>query len=138
ILKLPNGTDQWVDITKDEPFKYALGLAVDRQGNVYAVDGNLNTSSSNTSRVLKLPYGGPSWVNLTDNPSSFNSAIDIAVDGIGNVYVSDVPNNITSANGRIFKLEAGGNTWTNIVPAVTPGNPPFLIYGIGVDKYDNL
>jgi uncharacterized repeat protein (TIGR02543 family) len=140
ILKLPNGTNSWVDITHGETLKYALGIAADNQGNVYAVDTNYTSGTpTGTERILKLPSGTSTWVNITGTPSPFMYPIDIAVDGEGNVFVSDIPSgSVGLTGGKIYKLPAGDTTWTNVAPATIPGSLPFLAYGLNVDKYDNL
>jgi len=137
ILMLPQGTESWVDITHGETLNYALGLAADRHGNVYAVDGSMLTNDTTTPRILMLPNGGSSWVEITGSPSPFQNPIDIAVDGEGNVFVSDLPYGGPTA-GSIYKLPAGDIAWTNVAPATVSGGMPFLAFGIHVDPFDNL
>ncbi|WP_284643449.1 S-layer homology domain-containing protein [Paenibacillus silviterrae] len=138
ILKLPYGTNFWENITYGQSMNYAYGVAVDKYGNVYAVDGKLNTDSMATPHIIKLPAGGTSWVNISGNPSPFVYPVDIAVDGEGNVFVSDLTNTNVNNNTKIFKLPFGETTWTNIAPTSPAGAMPFIAYGIHVDKFDNL
>lgn len=128
LWMLPRGADEWVDITKGAAFKYALGVAADQQGNVYAIDGGDNSSSpAAPPRILKLLKEAPSWVDITGASSPLSRPYDIAVDGEGNVIVSD-------AAARIYKLPVHDENpaWTNIAPA------SFIPTGIGMDNFDQL
>ncbi|WP_276355730.1 S-layer homology domain-containing protein [Cohnella caldifontis] len=145
IWMLPHETDEWVDITKNEPIQYAMGVAVDRQGNVYAVDSNSEPNNPLAApRILKLlkeeSSWAPSWDDITGTSSPFNLPYDIAVDGEGNVFVSDLPDGPALPGGGIYKLSANddNSAWTNVVPATADGKNAFMPYGIGIDKFDNL
>ena len=69
------------------------GLAVDRAGNVYIVDGGHNL-------VVKVPAAGGSAVTLPF--TGLSSPDGVAVDSTGNVFVSDTGNN------RVVELPVGG------------------------------
>lgn len=130
ILMLPHGSSLWKDITYDASMHYATGIAADREGNVYAIDSTLDGGDSSTPpRILKLSQGGEHWQDIAE--SVFEHPIDIAVDGEGNVFVSDLAEGI---GGEIRKLPYLDDEWTN----VTPAGIPFMTYGLGVDQYDNL
>jgi len=75
-------------------FKLLVGVAVDTQGNVYAVD-------SSNNRIQKLSPNGEllaEWGTYGSAPGQFPSPTGVAVDAQGNVYVAD------SQNHRIQKL----------------------------------
>lgn len=135
IMKLPYGENEWDDITHGETFIYAHGVAVDHQGNVYTIDRGLDQDhTGNTKRIMKLPSGSQQWGNTTENQSVLSNPVDIAVDGEGNVFVSQGP----SGNGlfNVLKLPAGETAWTDITPANSA--PGFFYYGITVDQFDNV
>jgi len=77
------------------------GVAVDAAGDVYVADAN-NTAGvaadANTNRVLKLPAGSSTAVELPFTGLSHPEAV--AVDAAGNVYVADY------GNYRVLKLPA--------------------------------
>jgi large repetitive protein len=62
------------------------GLAVDRNGNVYVVDGADN-------EVTEMPAGCTSSICRTPLGGGFNDPFGVAVDASGNVYVADSGNN---------------------------------------------
>jgi|GEM_PF-7070910 len=137
IMKLPYGDDEWDNITYGETFAYGFGVAVDSQGNVYAVDGK-NGSAPFSPRIMKLDEDKdetPEWEDITGAPSIFSYPVDIAVDGAGNVYVSQSPETV-GQQSRMFKLSADGGPWVDISPATA--SPGFIAFGVSVDNYDNV
>jgi DNA-binding beta-propeller fold protein YncE len=74
-----------------------LGVAVDSAGNVYITDSSKN-------RVLELPAGSSTQVELSF--TGLNNPWGVAVDTAGNVYVADNSKN----NGRLLELAAGLST----------------------------
>jgi uncharacterized repeat protein (TIGR01451 family) len=81
------------------------GIAVDKSGNVYVTDGSYNTVRKITrTGVVTTLAGTPGAAGSTDGTGSaarFHFPFGIAVDGTGNLYVSDQSNHtirkITSA-----------------------------------------
>jgi uncharacterized repeat protein (TIGR02543 family) len=140
IVKLPYGTTSWVDLTSDTAkMKAVLGIAVDPQGTVYAIENVLRTSENTavvTPKIWSLPKDGTTWNDISGVSPAFTNPFDIAADGEGNVFVSDFPGNNNIMNGtKIFKRGAYESTWTNVVPA---GTMPFVSFGIDVDPFDNV
>jgi hypothetical protein len=125
-------------------FNNPYGLAVDGNGNVYVADsGNgiireispagVTTTIAGTAKV----YGS---ANGTGAAAEFNVPLAVAVDGSGNVYVSDYSNSnvrkITSS-GVVTSL-AGNTGITGYADGTGAGaefNSPF---GIGVDGSGNV
>ncbi len=146
ILRLASGSNSWQDITYGEDMRYAMGVTADAQGNVYAVDSDNSSNSSvlTPPRVLKLAAGDDEWVDIANADSDFGNSIvfDIVSDGAGNLYVSVLTmtnGNSSLSGGKVLKLPAGGTDWINVSPAADPSSMiPFIPYGLGIDKYDNL
>ncbi len=149
VLRLMNGATSWEDITPDLTMRYAMGVTADPQGNVYVVDSNNSTSSSSSTtlsppRVLKLAVGDDTWVDISNSDSEFGDSVvfDIVADGEGNLFVSVLTTSIGGSGiggGKILKLAAGETDWVNVTPAADPNSViPFIPYGLGIDKYDNL
>ena len=120
------------------------GVAVDSAGNLYV-------SSTDSHRVVKIDTGGNlsffAGTGLPGSPtpgtatsSKLNSPRDLAVDSVGNVYISD------SDNNRIVKVTPGGTlsifagTGSFGAPTAGPATSSALGYpsGIAVDSADNV
>ena len=76
-------------------FSFPTGVAVDGSGNVYVADSNHTIRKVTSAGVVSTLAGsaGSSW--STDGSGSaarFNNPFGVAVDGSGNVYVSDRSN----------------------------------------------
>jgi hypothetical protein len=80
----------------------AIGIAVDSGGDLYIAA----PSSPTSSRVLKETFSGGNWTE-TAFGSDLNYSDAVAVDGSGNVYISD------AFNSRVLKeTPSGGNFGT--------------------------
>src|SRR5580765_568256 len=91
------GTGGFTDGTgSDARFGSVNGIAVDKAGNVYVTDGSYNTVRKITrAGVVTTLAGTPAAVGSTDGTGSaarFHFPFGIAVDGTGNLYVSDQSN----------------------------------------------
>ncbi len=131
---------QWGSFgNNDGQFYFARGVAVDQQsGMVYVVDmGNHRVkkfdTSTNVLPQLVAKWGGgigPGHASSAQaqEPGQFRSPWGIAVDGAGNVYVSD------TGNQRIQKFDRDGNfvtQWGGFGNAEGQFNFP---YGIELDQ----
>ncbi|BBH22131.1 hypothetical protein Back11_34760 [Paenibacillus baekrokdamisoli] len=81
-------------------------IAIDRDGNLYVADTQNN-------RVQKRDATSEAWSDWKksdgrsgNGPGEFNQPYGVAVDGKGNVYVTDTDNH------RIQKLDAADGTWS--------------------------
>jgi len=106
-----------------------MRIAVDTQGNLYAVDRSHRILMINTQGILSV-IGGTGTPGFSGDggqaaAAQLSSPFGIAVDGNGNVFVAD------SDNNRIRKIAPGG-----VITTVAAGlDGP---YGIAVDGAGNL
>jgi hypothetical protein len=112
-------------------FKNPVAVAVDSVGNVYVAD-----TKNPSAQIVKLPPGGGDLVIVpgTQFPALVGSGIKapngVAVDGAGNVYVSD----------------SGANAVIEVPAASGPGSTPFALNfpgvstpsGVALDASGNL
>ncbi|PRX59211.1 DNA-binding beta-propeller fold protein YncE [Cohnella sp. SGD-V74] len=114
VQKLIVSTNTWSEWKKSDggsgsdlgEFNRPSGVAVDGSGNVYVAD-------SGNHRVQKLTLSGNAWsewVKSGGGPGTglgeFLTPTGIALDSIGNVYVTD------SVNHRVQKLTVSTNGWS--------------------------
>lgn len=145
------GTNGSADGTnKAARFNGPVAIAADTNGNLYVADFNNNT-------IRKITPAGTNWVvstlaglagsggsaDGTNSAARFNLPDGVAVDGAGNLYVSD------SGNNTIRKLKPVGTNWvvTSLAGMVGAtgsangvGNSALfnVPYGIGVDAAGSL
>ena len=112
-------------------FKNPVAVAVDSVGNVYVAD-----TKNPSAQIVKLPPGGGDLISVpgTQFPALVGSGIKapngVAVDGAGNVYVSD----------------SGANAVVEVPAASGPGSTPFALNfpsikvpsGVALDASGNL
>jgi sugar lactone lactonase YvrE len=108
-------------------------VAVDGSGNVYVAVTNGGTSTTG-SIVILTPSGGGAYaqstLSATNGPMGLSFPQGIAVDGSGNVYISD------SGNSRVLKETLSGGIYTQSILVSFPNllNP----VGMTVDSNGNL
>jgi len=100
--------------TKND-FNFIGGLAVDKQGNVYATDGNL-IKKATPAGVLSIFAGQSASGNVNGNGANalFNYVTGLTIDGNDNLYVCD------RFNKQIRKITPAGDVSTFAVLTFQP------------------
>jgi len=114
ILRFDADTSLDAEWGLDEDFGTPEGIALDSLGNVYATDAGSDSDTVRVDRVLKYSpsgqlvaawgefgHGGPTAEDPY-HPVQFAGPRDIAIDGEGNVYVTD------EGNCRVQKFTSSG------------------------------
>ena len=122
-------------------FVHPVGVAVDSLGNIYVAD-----TANPSAQIVELPPGGGDLVTVGTSQfptligSSLRSPAGVAVDGAGNIYVSDIGNNnvveIPSASGPgsaafVINLTTMNGAGTGLTSLSNPG-------GLALDANGNL
>ncbi|WP_166727778.1 cadherin-like beta sandwich domain-containing protein [Mucilaginibacter gilvus] len=124
-------------------FKNPFGLDVDAAGNVYVADFN-------NSAIRKVTPGGvvttlagngaAGYINANGSSARFNMPGDVAVDAIGNVFVTDSYNSVIrkiSPNGDVVTFAGAGGYFDRIDGIGANANFGFPI-GITFDPSGNM
>ncbi|MDB5257649.1 MAG: hypothetical protein JWM14_2344 [Chitinophagaceae bacterium] len=124
-------------------FSNPLGIVSDASGNLYVADFGNNRIRKITPGGLVTTFAGTTVsgsVNGVGKAASFNGPFGIAIDGSGNIYVSDYGNNLirkitsaglvstfiqnthatglaTDASGNLYAADSDGNVIVKITPA---------------------
>jgi len=145
IKYYPNGDTAWVRRYNGpaNDTDYALTIAVDGSGNVYATGKSADTGTSYDYATIKYyPNGDTAWVRRYNGPGNYwDCAYAIAVDGSGNVYVTGrslqgtYP--IYQWDFATIKYYPNGDTaWVRRYNG--PGNNNDHAYDIAVDSSGNV
>ena len=133
-------------LTSTYNFTGAIGVTVDRQGNIYVSD-QLTRDNGGIGRVVKLSSAGellavfPDVSNPATSDYNFTDATGVAVDSAGNIYVADFETIDNGGFGRVVKLSSAGEL-LNIFPDAS--NPLTSNYnftgavGVTVDSQGNI
>jgi sugar lactone lactonase YvrE len=125
-------------------FDFPFGVAVDGSGNTYVADATNNTirkiTSSGVVTTLAGLAGSPGSVDGTGSAARFDQPIGVAVDGNGNVYVSE------QRNATIRKITPAGVVSTLAGLAGSNGSTDgtgsaarfYLPAGLAIDSSGNI
>lgn len=117
----------------------ARAIAVDRNGHVFVTGSSQTSNSADYVTIAYATAGVPLWTNRYRYPGPGTSvATAIAVDGIGNVFVTGIS---ADANGytdfaTVAYSNSGVALWTNRYSG--PGNGDDRALGIVVDDTGNV
>jgi len=113
-------------------FNNPSGVAVDGSGNVYVADTHNYTIRKVTPAGVVITLAGlagsPGLLDATGSSARFNQPVGIAVDGSGNIYVTD----LIGATGYLRKVTPAGVVSTRTLTGF--GAP----IGVAMDKSGNL
>jgi sugar lactone lactonase YvrE len=135
IYELPVGTTTLIPLFDEEAAGGGLGLTVDARGNVYFATLEGGVVYEIPASTLAVPANLP-LTNLTANVlvgAGLAAPVALAVDGAGNLYITETGNFTGTGGCTIQEWPAGGNT---LIPLVTNG----LVnaFGLAVDGSGNL
>ncbi|KPL02942.1 MAG: hypothetical protein AMJ90_04490 [candidate division Zixibacteria bacterium SM23_73_2] len=117
----------------------ASDIAVDDSGNVYVTGWNFKVSDCDYATIKYFPNGDTAWVRTYDGPANeADSALAIAVDNAGNVYVTGTSySSTTEFDFATIKYYPNGDTaWVRRYDG--PGNDYDQGYAIAVDDNGNV
>jgi uncharacterized protein YgiM (DUF1202 family) len=133
----PNGDTAWVR-RYDGPEHFsdsAVAVAVDEWGHVYVTGSSWISQTDCDYLTIKYsPNGNMSWLRRYDGPASGRDhAADLALDNIGNIYVTGV----SSRDYATVKYDSSGNeVWVRRYNG--PDDGPDVASAIAVDDYGNV
>ena len=137
-----NGDTAWVRRYNGPGSDYdrASAMAIDDYGNVYVTGWTLSATTDRDYATIKyLPDGDTAWVRIYDGAASgWDAAYAIAVDGLGNVYVTGESEEVgTYGDYATVKYNPNGDTlWVGRYNG--PGDPVDYPYAIAVDGSGNV
>jgi len=126
-------------------FNKPYGVAVDVSGNVYVADALNYAVRKITADGMVSTIAGDGFSaeeNGPDDPYTFQSPLDVTVDGIGNVYVADYYRIIKIAANGDFSAFAGPFILNNVSYASVDGPPETADFvgaaGVTIGRSGNL
>jgi uncharacterized delta-60 repeat protein len=143
----PDGNELWMEAARYDGPGYrhsidiARSIAVDDAGNIY-VTGHSNGSGTEAdyATIKYDPDGNQLWVKRYDGDleNSWDSAIALALDSSGNIYVTGYSNGSgTDRDYTTIKYDPTGNEqWIKRYDG--PGNDDDVAADLAVDSSDNI
>ena len=124
-------------------YQFGSSIAVDSAANIY-VDG-YSTNGNNTVVVMSsagtLLHAYPNALNTVHNNYAFGFITGIAVDGVGNIYVSDEFASDNGGLGRVVVLSPTG-TLLHVYPNASDSDANNYhfddVFGVAVDSAGNI
>jgi uncharacterized delta-60 repeat protein len=133
-----DGLQLWVARYEEGDQDVPVSLKVDHAGNVYVTGRSYNGTSSDYATVKYDPNGNELWDALYNSPYGyFDSASGMAVDTLGNVYVTGRSYNGTSSDYATVKYDPSGNElW--VARYNGPGGGEDEPSSLGIDTSGNV
>ena len=135
-------TQEWVS-RYNEPGNgedYARSIAVDGSGNVYVTGRSRSMGSVTNDDYATIKYnstGIEQWAERYNGPENGNDwAYSIAVDGLGNVYVTGLSGGVSDDYATIKYNSSGDSVWISRYDG--PSNCSDYAYSIAVDGSGNV
>jgi hypothetical protein len=121
-------------------FSFPSGVAIDANGNVYVADYQNNAIRKISGGMVTTLAGGTQGdADGTGTAASFNQPDDIAIDNLGNLFVTDWANHkirkVTSAGVVTTFAGSGAAGFVNGTGTAASFNHP---WGIAIDGNNNL
>lgn len=120
-------------------YDVAKAIARDNLGNIYVTGASMGSGTDYDFATIKYDdTGGTVWVRRYDGPGSGEDwATDIAVDTIGNAYVTGMTYNGSNLDYVTIKYDPDGNElWTRAYNG--PGNGDDTAWAMALDNSGNV
>jgi len=131
-----HGKEEWA--TQFFTGDYPAAMALDGKNSLYVTGNTWSGTSWDFATVKYNSSGEQQWANIYGTADGYDTAEDLAVDGLGNVYIAGEGYN--PASGRIFSTlsyDADGNMrW--LAQYNSPENVPGIATDIAVDGWGTV
>ena len=134
------GTELWAKLKNGAPNNsdYAYALAVDGSGNVYVTGQSYNGANYDYMTVAYDSAGTELWAKVKNGAAnSSDSALALALDGSGNVYVTGQSHNGTNYDYLTVAYDSAGTELWAKAKNGAPSNQDFA-YALALDGSGNV